>query len=51
MKSESKQYIKADGKGNISAVLDNGKSQVELPLNKDGSIKWFDDSKLIKQEA
>lgn len=29
--------------------FENGK-KVEIPINKDGSVKWFDDSKLIKKE-
>lgn len=24
--------------------------RVKLPINRDGSVKWFDDSKLIKKE-
>lgn len=25
-------------------------NRVKLPINRDGSIKWFDDSKLIRKE-
>jgi len=42
----------------ISVKADNGKlskiitfrtgARVEIPINKDGSVRWFDDSKLIK---
>lgn len=39
-----------DGKGRLSKVIrfGNGK-KVEIPVNKDGSIKIFDDSKLIRK--
>lgn len=26
-------------------------SRVEIPVNKDGSVRWFDDSKLLKANA
>ena len=40
-----------DGESKLSRVIEgkNGK-RVEIPINKDGSIKWFDDSQLIKKE-
>ena len=43
-----KQIIKAD-RGRVSQVLEyeNG-ARVEVPLEKDGSVKFFDDSKLLK---
>lgn len=44
-----KKWIKADN-GKVSQVLefDNGE-RIELPLDKDGNLKWFDDTKLIKK--
>ena len=38
-----KRWIKADG-GKLSTVLefDSGK-KVELPINKDASIRWYED--------
>ena len=44
-----KKWIKADN-GNVSQVIefDSG-SKIELPLDKDGNVKWFDDTKLIKK--
>ena len=43
-----KRIIKAD-RGKLSQVLEweNG-TRVELPIEKDGSVKFFDDSKLLK---
>ncbi len=40
---------KADN-GRLSKVIDYGNgSRVEIPINSDGSVKWFDDSKLLKK--
>lgn len=38
--------------GKLYEILefDSG-SRVEIPINKDGSIKWFDDEKLRKKEV
>ena len=46
---EMKKWIKADN-GKVSQVIefDSG-SKIELPLDKDGNVKWFDDTKLIKK--
>ena len=46
-----KRIIKAD-RGKLSQVLEweNG-ARVEVPLEKDGSVKFFDDSKLLKKKA
>lgn len=43
-----KKWIKAED-GKVTQVLefDNG-SKIELSLDKDGNVKWFDDTKLIK---
>lgn len=43
-----KRFTKVDN-GKLSKVLEyeSGK-RVEIPINKDGSIKFFDDSKLLK---
>ena len=40
-----------DGKGRLSRVITfkNGK-RVEIPINCNGSIKWFGDSLLIKKQ-
>ena len=49
-KSIVKRYIKADS-GRLSAVLEYASgTRVDIPLNSDGSVKWFDDSKLIKSK-
>lgn len=41
--------LKENGKAGLTRVLayDNGK-RVEIPINRDGSVKWFDDTQLIK---
>lgn len=44
-----KKWIKAeDGKVLQVIEFDNGE-RIELPLDKDGNLKWFDDTKLIKK--
>ena len=47
---EVKKILKAkDGK--LSTVLEySSGARVEIPINRDGSVKWFDDSKLIKSK-
>ena len=44
-----KKCIKAED-DKVSQVIefDNGE-RIELPLDKDGNLKWFDDTKLIKK--
>ena len=46
---EMKKWIKAED-GKVSQVIefDSG-SKIELPLDKNGNVKWFDDTKLIKK--
>lgn len=45
-----KKILKAEV-GKLSTVLEyNSGARVEIPINRDGSVKWFDDSKLIKSE-
>ena len=46
-----KRIIKAD-KGRVSQALEweNG-TRVEVPIEKDGSVKFFDDSKLLKKKS
>ena len=35
--------------GKLSKVIEYGSgARVEIPINPDGSVKWFDDSKLLK---
>lgn len=36
--------------GKVSQVLEyDSKIRVEIPLNNDGSVQWFDDSQLLKK--
>lgn len=46
-----KKWIKADN-GRVTQVIefDDG-SKMELPLDNQGKLKWFDDSKLIKKQV
>lgn len=45
-----KKILKAEA-GKLSTVLEySSGARVEIPINRDGSVKWFDDSKLIKSE-
>lgn len=47
--SECKKFLKAD-RGRLSTVLEyESGTRVEIPINKDGSVKWFDDTKLLKK--
>lgn len=52
MKTNNKvrTYTKADN-GNLSrgAEFPSG-AKVEIPINKDGSVKWFDDNRLRKKD-
>ena len=43
-------YIKCDN-GKIFKVIEykNG-NRIQIPINADGSVKWFDDTKLIRSE-
>lgn len=44
-----KRWIKAEN-GKVSQIIefDDG-NIIEIPLDKDGNLKWFDDTKLIKK--
>ena len=45
-----KKILKAEA-GKLSTVLEySSGARVEIPLNRDGTVKWFDDSKLIKSK-
>ena len=38
--------------GKLSKVIEyKSGARVEIPINRDGSVKWFDDSKLLKKSA
>lgn len=44
----AKTFTKADN-GKLSKVIEyDSKTRVEIPINKDGSVRWFNDSKLLK---
>lgn len=45
-----KTFTKVDN-GKYSKVIRNESTKVEIPINKDGSVRWFDDSKLIKKDG
>ena len=48
--NEYKKFLKADD-GRLSTVLVfKSGTRVEIPINNDGSVKWFDDSKLLKKD-
>lgn len=46
-----KADITKDGKNRLSKVItyESG-ARVEIPINPDGSVKWFDDTLLIKSQ-
>ena len=37
------------GESRLSKIIDYGTKRVAIPINRDGSIRWFDDSQLIKK--
>ena len=46
---EVKILTKADN-GSLSKVLESKTgTRTEIPINKDGTVKWFDDTKLIRK--
>lgn len=51
MDRKIKVWVKAEVAENreikLSKVLEFKNGTVEIPINKDGSVKWFDDSKLL----
>ena len=51
-KNEATFYYKSNINGRVTQVIefDDG-SKIELPLDKNGNLKWFDDSKLIKKAS
>lgn len=53
MKDETKILLRVeqteDGTVKLSKVIEYGNgTQVMVPIVRDGSVKWFDDSRLIK---
>ena len=47
----TRTFTRLDENGRITKGVEyaNG-ARVEIPVNKDGLIKWFDDSKLLKKK-
>lgn len=46
----TKVELTEDGKNKLSRVICFGNgNRVEIPINKDGSVRWFDDSKLMRK--
>lgn len=48
--TSTRAELTKEGKSKMSKVIKYGSSQVELPINKDGSIKYYDDAKLLKNK-
>ena len=41
--------LTSEGKSRMAKIIDYGNGhRVEIPINRDGTVKWFDDSKLIR---
>lgn len=56
MRVKAKTWIRVeqteDGKIKLSKVIEYGSgARVMVPVVRDGSVKWFDDSQLIKPEC
>ena len=46
----TKVELTADGKNRLSKVIKFGNgNSVEIPINTNGSVLWFDDSKIIRK--
>ena len=51
IKKNYRTLTKCDN-GKLSKVIEyKSGARVEIPINRDGSVKWFDDSKLLKKSA
>lgn len=55
MQNETKVFLRVEqtetGATKLSKVIEFGYgTAVAIPINRDGSVKWFDDSQLIKSE-
>ena len=49
IKKNYRTLTKCDN-GKLSKVIEyKSGARVEIPVNQDGSVKWFDDSKLLKK--
>lgn len=50
-KKDTKNYrtlTKCDDGKLLKVIEYKSGAKVEIPINRDGSVKWFDDSKLLK---
>lgn len=55
MQNETKVFLRVEqteeGETKLLKVIEFGsRARVTIPINRDGGIKWFDDSQLIKNE-
>ena len=44
-----KKWIKADNVRVTQVIEFDDRSKMELPLDNNGNLKWFDDSKFVKK--
>jgi hypothetical protein len=51
IKKNSKMFIKTDGRNVYKIIEYESGESVQIPINKDGSVKWFDDEKLLKKTS
>lgn len=47
----AKAYTKADNKKFSKVIEYRNGTKVEIPINKDGSVRWFDDNQLMKPKV
>ena len=46
----TRSELKSEGKNMLSMVIKFGiGKKVEIPINRDGSLRWFNDLKLIRK--
>lgn len=51
MPNEAKVFTKAEDERLSKVIEYSTGGRVEIPVNRDGSIRWLDDNQLLKQEG
>ena len=51
IKKNYRTLTKCDDGKLLKVIEYKSGARVEIPINRDGSVKWFDDSKLLKKSA
>ena len=51
IKKNYRTLIKADSDKLYKVIEYESGAKVEIPIHQDGSVKWFDDNKLLKKNT